>query len=153
MGPNPREQIKEKSFKIASGMKKCGRLVHNTICLNFPGVMLLQKDDLFDVDRGWFLCIENAQHLVFNPWESLQVQFEKSDKSFQIATVPHIFGLSYSTYSKKKTCSNGCLLVMSFEFLCGCTFLQLKTILIRCSLVMREQKAGNYCDHLASSLP
>lgn len=67
MGPNPREQIKEKSFKIASGMKKCGRLVHNTICLNFPGVMLLQKDDLFDVDRGWFLCIANAQHLVFNP--------------------------------------------------------------------------------------
>ena len=82
-----------------------------------------------------------------------QVQFEKSDKSFQIATVPHIFGLSYSTYSKKKTCSNGCLLVMSFEFLCGCTFLQLKTILIRCSLVMSEQKAANYCDHLASSLP
>ena len=64
----------------------------------------------------------------------------------------HIFGLSYSTYSKKKTCSNGCLLVMSFEFLCGCTFLQLKTILIRCSLVMSEQKAANYCDHLASSL-
>ena len=60
MGPNPREQIKEKSFKIASGMKKCGRLVHNTICLNFSSVMLLQKCDLFDVDRGWFLCIANA---------------------------------------------------------------------------------------------